>query len=48
MSAQPIILLTEEEYLEMEISAPFKSEYYKGEIFAMAGELLIIIELLVI
>lgn len=37
MSAQPIILLTEEEYLEMEISAPFKSEYYKGEIFAMAG-----------
>lgn len=37
MSAQPIILLTEEEYLEMEISSPFKNEYFKGEIFAMAG-----------
>jgi Uma2 family endonuclease len=29
--------LTEEEYLKQERNAPFKSEYYKGEIFAMAG-----------
>lgn len=28
---------TESEYLELEKSAEFKSEYYKGEIFAMAG-----------
>lgn len=37
MSAQPIILLSEEEYLEMETTSPFKNEYFKGEIFAMAG-----------
>lgn len=37
MSAQPIVLISEEEYLEMEISSPFKSEYFKGEVFAMAG-----------
>jgi Uma2 family endonuclease len=29
--------LTEEEYIEQERKAPFKSEYYKGEVFAMAG-----------
>jgi Uma2 family endonuclease len=29
--------LSEEEYLEQERKAPFKSEYYKGEVFAMAG-----------
>ena len=29
--------LTEEEYLKQERNAPFKSEYYKGEVFAMAG-----------
>ncbi|MCC5815557.1 MAG: Uma2 family endonuclease [Leptospira sp.] len=29
--------LSEEEYLELERKAEFKSEYYKGEIFAMAG-----------
>ena len=29
--------LNEEEYLEQERNAPFKSEYYKGEVFAMAG-----------
>lgn len=28
---------TESEYLELERKADFKSEYYKGEIFAMAG-----------
>ncbi len=30
-------LLTEEEYLAQERRSPVKSEYYKGEIFAMAG-----------
>ncbi|MBP7284152.1 MAG: Uma2 family endonuclease [Leptospiraceae bacterium] len=30
-------LFTEEEYLNLEREAPYKSEYYKGEIFAMAG-----------
>lgn len=28
---------TESEYLELEKSSEYKSEYYKGEIFAMAG-----------
>jgi len=28
---------TVEEYLKLEDSAEYKSEYYKGEIFAMAG-----------
>ncbi len=28
---------TKEEYLEMESAAEYKSEYYNGEIFAMAG-----------
>lgn len=32
---------TESEYLELERKADFKSEYYKGEIFAMAGASLI-------
>ena len=38
MSAVPIRLLTPEEYLAQERLAPFKSEFYRGEVFAMAGE----------
>jgi Uma2 family endonuclease len=38
MSAQPAYThYTEEEYLELEESARYRSEYYQGEIFAMAG-----------
>jgi Uma2 family endonuclease len=37
MSTQPKTLLTEEQYLAIERRAPYKSEFYKGEIFAMAG-----------
>ena len=37
MSTQPKHLLTPEEYLEIERKAEFKSEYYKGEMFAMSG-----------
>ncbi len=33
----PKIKITEEEYLEQERQAEYKSEFYKGEIFAMAG-----------
>ncbi len=33
----PKIKITEEEYLEEERRADYKSEFYKGEIFAMAG-----------
>ena len=29
--------LTEAEYLDLERAAPFKSEFYAGEVFAMAG-----------
>lgn len=38
MSAQPSPqrLFTIEEYLEREEKAEYKSDYYKGEIFAMA------------
>ncbi len=38
--AEPLLkkeYYTKEEYLEMEELAEFKSEYYQGEIFAMAG-----------
>lgn len=37
MSAIPKRKLTPEEYLEMERKAEFKSEYFGGEAFAMAG-----------
>lgn len=37
MSAQPQTYYTPEQYLEMERAASYKSEYYRGEIFAMAG-----------
>jgi len=37
MSAIAKSIITESEYLELERQAPNKSEYYKGEIFAMPG-----------
>lgn len=37
MPAIPKTFISEGEYLELERQAPNKSEYYKGEIFAMAG-----------
>ena len=37
MSTQPKTFLTPEEYLEIERKAEHKSEYYQGEMFAMAG-----------
>jgi Uma2 family endonuclease len=37
MSAIPKTLLTPQEYLEQERRAEFKSEYYRGEVFAMSG-----------
>src|SRR5579863_10101700 len=37
MSTSPKTFLTPEEYLEIERKAEFKSEYYQGEMFAMAG-----------
>jgi Uma2 family endonuclease len=37
MSSQPKTLLTAEEYLAIERDAEYKSEYYKGEVFAFAG-----------
>ena len=37
MSAIPKRKLTPEEYLEIERRAEYKSEYFDGEIFAMAG-----------
>lgn len=37
MSTQPKTLLTEEQYLEIERKAEYKSEYFAGEMFAMAG-----------
>ncbi len=36
MSTQPKTLLTPEEYLEIERKAEFRSEYYAGEMFALA------------
>ena len=37
MSSQPTIFLTPDEYLELERKAERKSEYFQGEMFAMAG-----------
>ncbi|HUJ23137.1 MAG TPA: Uma2 family endonuclease [Bryobacteraceae bacterium] len=37
MSTHPKTLLSETEYLAQERNAPFKSEYYQGEMFAMGG-----------
>lgn len=37
MSSNPKTLLTEEEYLAIERRAEFRSEFYAGEMFAMAG-----------
>jgi Uma2 family endonuclease len=37
MSTQPKTFLTEQAYLEIERKAEHKSEYYRGEMFAMAG-----------
>jgi Uma2 family endonuclease len=37
MSTQSKSYLTPEQYLEIERKAEFKSEYYQGEMFAMAG-----------
>lgn len=37
MSSNPKTFLTEEEYLALERRAEFRSEYYAGEVFALAG-----------
>jgi len=37
VSTNPKTFLTPEQYLEIERKAEFKSEYYNGEMFAMAG-----------
>jgi Uma2 family endonuclease len=37
MSSQPTAFLSPEEYLEIDRKAERKSEYYQGEMFAMAG-----------
>lgn len=37
MSSQPTTFVSEAEYLERERRAEYKSEYYNGEMFAMAG-----------
>jgi len=37
VSTQPKTSLTPEQYLEIERKAEYKSEYYRGEMFAMAG-----------
>ena len=34
---QPVKFITPEEYLRIERAAEFKSEYFAGEMFAMAG-----------
>ncbi len=41
MASQPKTFLTPEEYLEIERRAEYKSEYFQGEMFAMAGASLV-------
>jgi Uma2 family endonuclease len=37
MASLPKVLLTPEEYLALEESSPFRSEYLDGQVYAMAG-----------
>jgi len=37
MSTQPVAFLTQEQYLEIERAARFRSEYINGQMFAMSG-----------
>jgi len=37
MQQEAIRLISEDEYLKQEISSEIKSEYFRGEVFAMAG-----------
>ena len=37
MSLAPVRYISRQDYLERERKAAHKSEYYRGEIFAMAG-----------
>ena len=37
MASLPKVLLTPEEYLDLEESSPFRSEYLDGQVYAMAG-----------
>ncbi|GAB2783812.1 Uma2 family endonuclease [Rhabdobacter roseus] len=37
MAAQPQTYLTEEDYLQQEAQAEYRSEYFRGEVFMMAG-----------
>ena len=37
MSSQPKPCLTPEQYLALERTAAYKSEYFRGEVFAMLG-----------
>ena len=46
MSALPKRFFTPDEYLDLEVKAPYKSQYVGGEIFAMAGTQLIHNEIL--
>lgn len=37
MASHPVTKLTEQEYLALERAAEFKSEFFRGEMFAMSG-----------
>jgi hypothetical protein len=45
MNAATVLKYTAEEYLELEETSLEKNEFYKGEIFAMAGASIAIIKL---